>query len=53
MPQKKNNKHLISIIQEASYLLLLAYGRKDVSTKGMMNTSVAFIKKEVKKLKRI
>lgn len=53
MSVKKNNKHLINIIQEVGYLLLVANGKQDASSKKMMNQSMGYLKKEVKKLKRI
>jgi len=49
----KNDKHLISALQTVSYLLLLGrQNRNDKFFKAMSNDSIAFLKKEIKKLKR-
>jgi hypothetical protein len=54
MSAKKNKRHLIGIIQTASYMLLLDdHAKKDIEYKGMTNQSMSYLKKEVKKLKRL
>lgn len=62
MSAKKNKKHLISVIQIASYMLKIfedyEMGFKEARVnkrffKEMSNQSLTFLKKEVKRLKRI